>query len=62
MPTERRLFGQEMKQESNHNPEGHDQQKREQQTFGKAQTDGRIRRVPGYVGGAVRSIELFQPG
>ena len=62
MPTERRLFGQEMKQESNHNPEGRDQQKREQQTFGKAQADGRIRRVPGHVRGAVRSIELFQPG
>ena len=57
-----RLLGQEMKQESNHNPEERDQQKREQQAFGKAQTDGRIRRVPSPVGGAVRSIELFQPG
>ena len=57
-----RLLGQEMKQESNRNPEGRDQQKREQQTLGKAQTNGRIGRVPGHVGGAVRSIELFQPG
>jgi hypothetical protein len=40
MPSERRLLGQEMKQESNHNPEGRDQQKREQQTLGKAQTNG----------------------
>jgi hypothetical protein len=53
MPSERRLLGQEMKQESNHNPEGRDQQKREQQTFGKAQTDGRIRRVP------VTSVERY---
>ncbi len=29
MPSERRLLGQEMKQESNRNPEGRDQQKRE---------------------------------
>lgn len=62
MPSERRLFGQEMKQESNQNPEGRDQQKRKQQTLGKTQTNGRIRRVPGRVGGAVRSVELFKPG
>jgi hypothetical protein len=58
----RSLLGQEMKQEPNQNPERSDQQECEHQALGKAQTNGRIRRVPGYVRRSIRSIELFKPG